>query len=83
MQLRMPSWIGSLKKDLVTSWFTTALPEDLETKDGGHCSTKDLRVFFYAHLQDGRGEHDVVSTFILSTLIQMNNPSFTFIVLGS
>ena len=78
----MRSWIRSLKKDLVTSWFTIALPGGLVTKDGGHCSAKDLCVFFYAHLQDGRGERDVVSIFIFSTLIQMNNP-FYIIVLGS
>lgn len=79
IQLRMPSWIGSLKKDLVTSWLTIAFQGGLVTKDGGHCSAKDLWVFFNAHLQDGRGERNVVSIFILSTLIRMNNPSFTLL----
>ena len=68
-----------LEKDLVTSRLTIALPGGLVTKDGGHCSAKDLWVFIYAHLQDGCGERDVVSILILSTLIQMTGPSFTLL----
>ena len=72
IRLRMPSWIGSLKKDLVTSRLTTALPGGLVTEDGGHCSPKDLWVFFYVHVQGGQEGRDMVTSFILSTLIQMN-----------
>ena len=42
------------------------------TEDGGHCSPKDLWVFFYVHVQGGQEGRDMVTSFILSTLIQMN-----------
>ena len=50
IRLRMPSLIGSLKKDPVTSRLTTALPGGLVSEDGGHCSPKDLWVFFYMYM---------------------------------
>ena len=60
-------------KDLVTSRLSVALEGVLITKDGGHCSHKDLLVFFI-HMRKmvAEREHDVASVFILCILIQIN-----------
>ena len=68
-------------KDLVTSWLTVTLLGGLVNKDGGHCSCKDLWVFFYGHVQDGsQGECDMVSFLFLLKWI---HPFIYFIALGS
>ena len=56
-------------KYMVTRRLSVALQGGLVTKDGGHCSRKDLRCIFCTHVQ---GECDIVSIFILCILIQMN-----------
>ena len=60
-------------KHLVTSRLSVALEGVLVTKDGGHCSHKDLWVFFI-HMckMAAEREHDVASAFILFILIQIN-----------
>ena len=60
-------------KDLVTSRLSVALEGVLITKDGSHCSHKDLWVFFI-HLckMTTEREHYVASVFILFILIQIN-----------
>ena len=56
-------------KHMVTRPLSVALQGGLVTKDGGHCSRKDLQGIFCTHVQ---GECDIVSIFILCILIQMN-----------
>ena len=68
LPLRTLSWIGSCKIP-GTRRLSVALQGGLVTKDGGHCSRKDLRCIFCTHVQ---GECDIVSIFILCILIQMN-----------
>ena len=60
-------------KDLVTSRLSVALERVLVTGDGGHCSHKDLWLFFiHTCKMATEGEHDMASVFILCILIQIN-----------
>lgn len=72
-------------KDLVTSRLSVALEGVLVTEDGGHCSPKDLWVFFiHTCKMVTEREHDMASVFILCILIQINTSvHLREIVLGS
>ena len=60
-------------KDLVTSRLSVALEGVLVFKDVGHCSHKNLWVFFIHTCEMAtEREHDVASVFILCILIQIN-----------